>query len=43
VARDSDAWPYRVGYKITLTGRIVFTQIIQQAGVRCNVPGTLTA
>ena len=43
-ARDSDAWPYRVGYKITLTGRIVFTQIIiQQAGVRGNVPGTLTA
>jgi hypothetical protein len=33
-----------VGYKITLTGRIVFTQIIkQQAGIRSNVPETLTA
>jgi hypothetical protein len=43
-ARDSDAWLYRVRYNITLTARIVFTQIItQQAGVRGNVPGTLTA
>ena len=42
-ARNSDARLYRVGYTITLTGRIVFTQIIQQAGVRGNVPGTLTA
>jgi hypothetical protein len=35
-ARDSGAWLYRVGYNITLTGRIVFTQI-------GNVPRTLTA
>jgi hypothetical protein len=42
-ARDSGARLYRVGYTITLTGRIVFTQVIRQAGVRGNVPGTLTA
>jgi len=43
-ARDSGARLYRMGYNITLTGRIVFTQIvIQQAGARGNVPGTLTA
>jgi len=42
-ARDSGAWPYRLGYTITLTGRIVFTQIVTQAGARGNVPGTLTA
>ena len=42
-ARDSGVRLYRLGYKITLTGRIVFTQIIQQAGARGNVPGTLTA
>jgi hypothetical protein len=42
-ARDSGARLYRLGYTITLTGRIVFTQVIRQAGVRGNVPGTLTA
>jgi hypothetical protein len=43
-ARDSGARLCRLGYNITLTGRIVFTQVItQQAGVRGNVPGTLTA
>jgi hypothetical protein len=42
-ARDSGARLYRMGYTITLTGRIVFTQVIQQAGFRSNVPGTLTA
>jgi hypothetical protein len=26
--RDSDAWLYRVGYNITLEGRIVFTDIV---------------
>jgi len=25
--RDSDAWLYRVGYNITLEGRIVFTDL----------------
>jgi hypothetical protein len=25
--RDSDAWLYRVGYNITLEGRIVFTDV----------------
>jgi hypothetical protein len=28
--RDSDAWLYRVGYNITLEGRIVFTDIVIQ-------------
>lgn len=28
--RDSDAWLYRVGYNITLEGRIVFTEIVIQ-------------
>ena len=43
-ARDSGARLSRLGYNITLTGRIVFTQVAtQQAGVRGNVPGTLTA